>query len=51
MKILKSMLPDVLLIVGAAAVIFGVWSIYPPAGYIVGGVLGIVAGIQMARAA
>ncbi len=48
---LKKLLPDFLLIAGAGSVSFGAWLAYNPAGYLVAGVLLIVAGIQLARAA
>lgn len=48
---LKQLLPDVLLVSGAASVSFGAWLAYAPAGWIIGGVLAIVAGIKTASAA
>ena len=44
MKNLKSLVPDLLLVAGAAGVAYGVWLIYAPAGYIVSGLFGIGAG-------
>ena len=43
-------IPDLLLITGAAAVAYGAWLVYQPAGFIVGGVLVIVQGVMQARA-
>lgn len=51
MSLLQKFIPDALLIVGAAAVSYGAWLAWSPAGYIVGGALIIVAGLQLARAA
>lgn len=48
---LKKLLPDFLLIAGAACLSFGAWLAYNPAGYAVAGMLAIVAGLQLARAA
>lgn len=48
MRALKSLLPDVLLLAGAAGLIYGAWLVYAPAGYIVGGVIAIVAGLKLA---
>ena len=39
-----ALLPDALIAFGAAAVSYGEHLIYPPAGYIVGGLLCLVAG-------
>ncbi len=44
------MLPDGLMVVGAAAMSYGAWLVYSPAGFIVVGAFAIVAGIQVARA-
>lgn len=43
--------PDGLLIAGAAAISYGAWLIYEPAGYIAGGVLLIAGGVLLARGA
>lgn len=48
---LKKLLPDFLLVAGAAALSYGAWLAYAPLGYSVAGVLVIVAGLQLARAA
>lgn len=37
----KKFFPTVLTVIGAAAVSFGVWMIYPPAGLITAGLLAI----------
>lgn len=47
---LKKYLPDALMVAGAAALSVGAWLAYNPLGYVVAGVLLIVAGIQLARA-
>ena len=44
---LKRWLPDVMLIAGAAAVSYGAWLCYPPAGFIVGGALTLYAGVRL----
>lgn len=41
--------PDALMISGACAVSFGASQVYLPAGYIVGGGFGLVAGYLLAR--
>lgn len=46
---LAGILPVLLLILGAVAVALGVWLIFEPAGYIVGGVLLMAAAILMIR--
>lgn len=38
-------------LLGAAGVSYGAWQMYPPAGYIVAGVLAMVWSLMMARAA
>jgi hypothetical protein len=47
-KNLQSLLPDLLLVAGAAGVAYGAWMAYPPAGFVVGGALAIVAGMRLA---
>ena len=47
MKHLSSTLPDVLLVAGTAAVSYGAWQVYPPAGYIVAGLFALVAGVLL----
>lgn len=44
-------IPDLLLISGAALVSYGGWLVYQPAGFIVGGALILIQAVQMARAA
>jgi hypothetical protein len=51
MKNLTTLLPDALMIGGAAALSYGVWLAYPPAGFAVGGLLSIAAGVLTARVA
>jgi len=48
MKKLQAILPDALLIAGAAGVSYGAWLAYAPAGYAVAGILAIVAGLKLA---
>lgn len=50
MKNLKALVPDVLLIGGAAAIAYGAWLAWSPAGFIVGGVLAIAAALKLAAA-
>jgi hypothetical protein len=45
---IAKVLPDVLLVAGAAGVSYGAWLAYQPAGYIVAGALAIVAGLKLA---
>lgn len=49
-KLIQSMLPDALMTAGAAAVSYGAWLVYEPAGFIVGGALLVVAGVMAAKA-
>lgn len=46
---MKKLLPDVMLLSGAAGVSFGAWLAWHPLGFIVAGVLAIVAGLKMAN--
>lgn len=48
-KLIVSLLPDVLMVAGAAVISYGAWLIYPPAGFLVGGGFALVAGILAAR--
>lgn len=41
---LASWRPDALLIAGAGGIAYGAWLVYEPAGFIVGGVLVLLAG-------
>lgn len=43
------LVPDALLISGAVLIAYGAWLIYPPAGFITGGVLHLVAGVLASR--
>lgn len=43
------MLPDLLMLVGAGALSYGAWLIYPAAGYLVAGALLMIAGVMAAR--
>lgn len=47
---LTSLLRDVIGVSGAAAIAYGAWDIYPPAGFIVGGALALVGAIIHAGA-
>lgn len=51
MKQITSMLPDALMIGGAATLSYGAWLVYPAAGFAVAGLLSLVAGVLTARAA
>lgn len=44
-------LPDILIIAGVAAISFGAWMVYEPAGFIVGGLLALAGGVLLARGA
>lgn len=48
MNILKKYAPDALIVAGAAAVSYGAWSVYEPAGFIVAGLLMAYAGLRLA---
>lgn len=50
MKQIKDMIPDALMIVGASALAYGAGLAYVPAGFVVGGLLLLVAGVVLARA-
>jgi hypothetical protein len=50
MKKLMSLLPDALMIGGAAALSYGAWLVYPAAGFVVAGALSVAAGVLTARA-
>lgn len=51
MKHLSSIVPDALMIGGAAALSYGAWLAHPSAGFVVAGVLMLAAGVLTARAA
>lgn len=44
-----SWLPDALMVAGSAGISYGSWMIYPPAGWIVGGIFALTAGWMSAR--
>lgn len=44
---MKKLLPDALLIAGAAGASYGAWLAWPPLGFIVAGVLAIVMGLKL----
>ncbi|WP_407280598.1 hypothetical protein U5817_09960 [Aromatoleum evansii] len=41
--------PDALMAAGAVAVSYGAWMVYAPAGWIIGGLFGIAAGVLGSR--
>lgn len=43
-------IPDVLLVAGAGSVSYGAWLAWEPAGFLVAGLLALVAGVKLARA-
>ena len=47
-QLLKTWLPDFLLIAGAAGLSYGAWLAWEPAGYVVIGALAILAGLKLA---
>jgi hypothetical protein len=49
LKRLRAALPELLIPAGAAAISYGAWCIYQPAGWITGGVLVLLVGIAAAR--
>jgi hypothetical protein len=48
-KIVKSLLPDALMVAGAAAISYGAWLIYQPTGFLVGGGFLLAGGVMAAR--
>lgn len=50
MKALKSLLPDLLIVAGAAGVSYGAWLAWSPSGFIVGGALTLIAGLKISAA-
>lgn len=42
-------IPDALLIAGAASLSYGAWLVFPPAGFMVAGLLAIITGIKVAK--
>lgn len=49
MNFIRSTLPDALMVAGAAAISGGAWLIYQPAGWIVGGLFTLAAGVLVAK--
>lgn len=47
MQKILALLPDALLVAGAAGVSYGAWLAYAPAGFIVAGALAIIAGLKL----
>lgn len=41
---------DIIALLGIAALVYGAWLVYPPAGYIVGGAAMLLIGIALAPA-
>jgi len=41
---------DVLVVIGVASVVAGVYLVYPPAAYIVGGLFSLTGGVLLGRA-
>lgn len=50
-KVATSWSPDALMAAGAGGIAYGSWLVYEPAGFIVGGVLMLTAGVLAARKA
>lgn len=50
MKLIKSILPDLLILSGASGISYGAYLINEPYGYIVAGFVGLVIGVLLARA-
>jgi hypothetical protein len=48
---LGSNVPDMLIFAGAASISYGAWLMYPPAGFITGGLLLLAAGVIASRSA
>lgn len=44
----RDMIPDFIAFIGIVLVSYGAWLVYPPAGFIVGGVLLLLAAFVMA---
>lgn len=44
-------LPDALMLAGAGGISYGAWLVYVPAGYVVGGLFALAAGVVLARGA
>lgn len=44
---MKRMIPDILLIAGAASLAYGAWLAWAPAGFLVAGALAILAGLKI----
>lgn len=42
-------LPDALMVIGATGISYGAWLVYGPAGYVVGGLFALAAGVVLAR--
>ncbi len=51
MKLIKSILPDLLIIAGASGISYGAYVINEPYGYIAAGAFMLVIGVLMARTA
>lgn len=51
MKIIKSLMPDLLILSGSAGISYGAYLIHEPYGYMAAGVIGLVIGVLLARSA
>ena len=49
MKQITDHLPDALMVGGAGGISYGAWLVYGPAGYVVGGLFALAAGVVLAR--
>lgn len=47
-RLTKLLLPDALLVAGACALSYGAWLAWPPAGFMVAGVVSLTAGLKLA---
>jgi hypothetical protein len=45
----RDIVPDVLLVGGAASVAYGAWLTFPPAGFVLAGLFAMYAGLKLAR--
>lgn len=45
----RQLVPDALMVIGAAAISYGTWLMYPPAGFIVAGGFSLAVGVLAAR--
>lgn len=45
------LLPDALMLAGVGGISYGAWSVYEPAGFIVGGCFALAGGVLLSRGA